>query len=86
MDKQAFLRMLDKYQDGTASPAEKTLIEEYYRRLEKAGTTELSAEEEIALRQAMYKNITAGMAERETPVIPIRRNTIAWQLRRPCCC
>ena len=73
MDKQAFLRMLDKYQDGTASPAEKTLIEEYYRRLEKAGTTELSAEEEIALRQAMYKNITAGMAERETPVIPIRR-------------
>jgi ferric-dicitrate binding protein FerR (iron transport regulator) len=73
MDKQAFLRMLDKYQDGIASPAEKTLIEEYYRRLEKAGTTELSAEEEIALRQAMYKNITAGMAERETPVVPIRR-------------
>jgi transmembrane sensor len=73
MDKQAFLRMLDKYQDGTAGPAEKTLIEEYYRRLEKAGTTELSAEEEIALRQAMYKNITAGMTERETPVVSIRR-------------
>jgi transmembrane sensor len=73
MDKQAFLRMLDKYQDGTASPTEKTLIEEYYRRLEMAGTTELSAEEEIALRQAMYKNITAGMVERETPVVSIRR-------------
>ncbi|OQP38877.1 hypothetical protein A4H97_19415 [Niastella yeongjuensis] len=73
MDKQAFLRMLDKYQDGTASSAEKTLIEEYYRRLEKAGTTELSTEEEIALRQAMYKNITAGMEERNTMVVPFRR-------------
>jgi ferric-dicitrate binding protein FerR (iron transport regulator) len=73
MDKQAFLRMLDKYQDGTASSAEKTLIEEYYRRLEMAGTTELSAEEEIALRQAMYKNITAGMVEREPVVVPFRR-------------
>lgn len=73
MDKQAFLRMLEKYQDGTASSAEKTLIEAYYRRLELAGSTELSAEEEIALRQAMYKNITAGMVEQETPVVPIKR-------------
>jgi transmembrane sensor len=73
MDKQAFFRMLDKYQDGTASPAEKTLIEEYYRRLEKAGATELSAAEEIALRQAMYKNITAGLEDRDAPVVPLRR-------------
>ncbi len=65
--------MLDKYQDGTASPVEKTLIEEYYRRLEKAGTTELSTEEEIALRQAMYRNITANMEERATPVVSFRR-------------
>jgi transmembrane sensor len=73
MDKQAFLSMLDKYQDGTASPAEKRLIEEYYRRLELAGTTELSAEEEIALKEAMYKQITSSMVERDTPVIPLRR-------------
>jgi ferric-dicitrate binding protein FerR (iron transport regulator) len=73
MDKQAFLRMLDKYQDGSASSAEKTLIEEYYRRLEKAGTTELSTEEEFALRQAMYKNITAGLEERDSVVIPFKR-------------
>jgi len=78
MDKQAFLRMLDKYQDGSASPAEKTLIEEYYRRLELAGKTELSAEEEIALRQAMYKNITAGMTARDTPVVPIKRKNYSW--------
>ena len=73
MDKQAFLRMLDKYQDGSASSAEKTLIEEYYRRLEKAGTTELSTEEEFALRQAMYKNITAGLEERDSLVVPFKR-------------
>jgi ferric-dicitrate binding protein FerR (iron transport regulator) len=73
MDKQAFLSMLDKYQDGTASSAEKTLIEEYYRRLEMAGTTELSPEEETALKEAMYKQITSSMVERDTPVIPLRR-------------
>lgn len=74
MDKQAFLRMLDKYQDGTASSAEKTLIEEYYRRLEMAGTTELSPEEANALQEAMYKQITATITEREpTIVIPIKR-------------
>jgi transmembrane sensor len=73
MDKQAFLRMLDKYQDGTASPAEKTLIEEYYRRLEMAGTTELSLEEEVALKEAMYKQITTGMVERDPVVVPFRR-------------
>ncbi|MBO9204166.1 MULTISPECIES: FecR family protein [Niastella] len=71
MDKIAFHRMLDKYQDGTATPAEKTLIEEYYRRLELAGTTDLSAEEEIALRQEMYKKITASMED--TVVVPFKR-------------
>jgi ferric-dicitrate binding protein FerR (iron transport regulator) len=76
MDKQAFFRMLDKYQDGSATPAEKTLIEAYYRRLEMAGTTELSAEEESALKEAMYKQITAHMREENedtTVVIPINR-------------
>jgi ferric-dicitrate binding protein FerR (iron transport regulator) len=73
MDKQAFLRMLEKYQDGSASSAERTLIEEYYRRLETAGTTELSMEEAAALKEAMYKQIRANMEERETPVIPIKR-------------
>lgn len=74
MDKQAFLRMLEKYQDGTASSAEKTLIEEYYRRLETAGTTDLSAEEANALQEAMYKQITANITEPDTTVvIPIKR-------------
>lgn len=72
MDKQSFFRILDKYQDGTASAAEKALIEEYYRRLEKAGSTELSAEEEAAVKEAMYAQIAANLWN-DTKVVPIRK-------------
>ena len=51
MDKQSFFSILDKYQDGTASDAEKALVEAYYLRLGKAGTTKLSAEEEAPGRK-----------------------------------
>jgi ferric-dicitrate binding protein FerR (iron transport regulator) len=73
MDKHSFFSILDKYQDGTASPAEISLIEEYYRRLEKAGTTELSAEEEAALKDAMYKQIAAKVSSAKATIIPIKR-------------
>ncbi|HEX6429068.1 MAG TPA: FecR domain-containing protein, partial [Niastella sp.] len=73
MDKHSFFSILDKYQDGTASPAEIALIEEYYRRLEKAGTTELTLEEEAALKDAMYKQIAAKVGEPEASIIPIKR-------------
>jgi transmembrane sensor len=73
MDKQSFFSLLDKYQDGTASSAEKALIEAYYQRLEKAGTTELSAEEATALKEAMYQQIAANIQLSDTKVIPIKR-------------
>ncbi len=73
MDKHSFFSILDKYQDGTASSAEKALIEEYYRRLEKAGTTELSEEEEAALKDAMYKQIAAKVSSAKATIIPIKR-------------
>ena len=73
MDKHSFFSILDKYQDGTASPAEKALIEEYYRRLEKAGTTELSLEEEAALKDAMYQQIAARVSSAKATIIPIKR-------------
>ncbi|OQP57401.1 FecR family protein [Niastella populi] len=74
MYKQSFFSLLDKYQDGTASAAEKALIEEYYRRMEMAGSTELTAEEETALKEAMYQQISANVWEPGTKVIPIKRN------------
>ncbi|WP_205509982.1 FecR family protein [Longitalea arenae] len=73
MDKQSFFRILDKYQDGTASAAEKTLIEEYYRRLEKAGNTDLSAEEETALKEEMYSQIAARLWDRDKKIVPIAK-------------
>jgi ferric-dicitrate binding protein FerR (iron transport regulator) len=73
MDKQSFFSLLDKYQDGTASTAEKALIEAYYHRLETAGTTELTPEEEAALKEAMYQQIAANILEPETKVVPIKR-------------
>jgi len=73
MDKQSFFSLLDKYQDGTASSAEKALIEAYYQRLEKAGTTELSVEEAAALKEAMYQQIAANIQLSAKKVIPIKR-------------
>jgi transmembrane sensor len=73
MDKQSLFSILDKYQDGTASPAEKALIEEYYRRLEKAGKTELTADEEADIRKAMYTQIAASFEEPDPKVIPLKR-------------
>lgn len=73
MDKQSLFNILDKYQDGTASAAEKALIEEYYRRLEKAGKTELTAEEEADIRKAMYTQIAASFEEPDTKVVPLNR-------------
>jgi ferric-dicitrate binding protein FerR (iron transport regulator) len=73
MDKQSFFNILDKYQEGTASPAEKALIEEYYRRMEIAGNTELTADEEAALKEAMYKQISLSLWEPGTKVLSIKR-------------
>jgi ferric-dicitrate binding protein FerR (iron transport regulator) len=57
MERQTFLQLVDKYLDGTASHAEQTLLEEYYKRLNQKSSLELNEEEEQALQQAMLKNI-----------------------------
>ena len=74
MDKQSFFSILDKYQEGTASAAEKALIEEYYRRMEKAGKTELTADEEAEIRRTMYNQIAASFEEPGAKVVSLKRN------------
>lgn len=74
MDKQSFFSILDKYQNGTASAAERALIEEYYRRMEKAGTTELTADEEAEIRRTMYNRIAAGFEEPGAKVVSLKRS------------
>jgi transmembrane sensor len=73
MDKQSFFSILDKYQDGTASAAERALIEEYYRRMEKAGKTELTADEEADIRRTMYNQIAASFEKTDPKVFNIKR-------------
>jgi len=73
MDKNSFFSLLDKYRDGTATDAEKALVEAYYRRLEMAGSTELSPEEEAALKEGLYKKITDNIKEEDIKIIPLKR-------------
>lgn len=73
MDIQSFFNLLDKYQDGTATTAEKALVEAYYQRLEAGGTTDLSPEEEATLKELLYKRITDGIQDGYPKVIPMQR-------------
>src|SRR5687768_8531436 len=73
MEKQIFFDLIDKYQGGTATTAEKALVEEYYRRLEVTGTTQLSGQEEAELKETMYQQILAGIKE------PVIRRMPVWK-------
>jgi ferric-dicitrate binding protein FerR (iron transport regulator) len=72
MDIHSFNTLLEKYQHGTATAAEKALVEAYYRRLETGGATNLSAEEEAALKEALYKKITNEIAISQAKVVPLQ--------------
>lgn len=74
MDKKNFLELLDKYLNGTATAAEKQLVEDYYQRLSQQGEVQLPAEEENALEQKMMQHIRRGM--QPAPVKPLK--TLRW--------
>ncbi|MBO9571668.1 MAG: FecR domain-containing protein [Chitinophagaceae bacterium] len=65
MKKEVFIPLVDRYLEGTASDAEKLLLEEYYKRLEAKGVTELSSEEERYLQDVIYKNVKPRTAIRK---------------------
>jgi len=73
MEKIIFLKLIDNYLAGTASPAEKTLLEEYYKRLDASGLTELSPQQEETLKAAMYMEIRDRIEETAAPVVSMRR-------------
>lgn len=75
MDKTTLFRLIDKYQNGAASEAEKALLETYYQRLEEAGSTGLTADEEQALKNTMYQQVMTGISHH---VNPIQRNYRQW--------
>jgi transmembrane sensor len=61
MDKRMFFSLVDKYQEGKSTSNEKALVEEYYRRLEAMGKTNLSAKEENKLKDRMYRQIVKNL-------------------------
>ena len=73
MEKNGFLKLVDKYLAGTASPDEQALLEEYYKRLEASGMAELSPEQEQILKDRLYANIWNRMGKAEARVVPMRR-------------
>lgn len=73
MEKIIFLKLIDNYLAGTASSAEQALLEEYYKRLEASGTTELSPQEEELLKAAMYSTIRNRVEAIPASVVPMRR-------------
>lgn len=83
MDKNTFFNLIDKYLNGTASPQEKSLIEEYYSRLEKMGTTNLFDQEKAILKQDIYNTIqhklTATIPSIEKEKHPFVRTMFSWR-------
>src|SRR5690348_13468882 len=75
MERQTFLKLLDKYLNGVATQVERGLLEEYYKRLNDRGDFELSAAEENLLDKAMLQNIRLRIAAEQNPVreMPVRR-------------
>ena len=73
MDKQTFFSLIDKYRSGTATAAEKALLEAYYQRLESAGTTGLSTDEEQSLKNTLYQQILSGITPKT-----IQKNYWRW--------
>lgn len=69
MDKNTFILLTDRYLDGTATEAEKRLVDAYADRLEQTPVEEMSREEELALETLMYARVMGKIQKR-----PARRS------------
>ncbi len=61
MDKNTFILLVDRYLNGTATAAEKELVNAYCDRLEGVPPAAMSPEEEAALGKLMYGRIMTGI-------------------------
>ncbi len=69
MDKNTFILLTGRYLDGTATEAEKRLVDAYADRLERFPPDEMTREEEEALERLMYARIMGKVRQR-----PLRRS------------
>ncbi|MBC9931211.1 FecR family protein [Chitinophaga qingshengii] len=57
MDKNTFQELVNRYLDGTATPAERALVDRYCEHLETDGESELGPDAEAVLQLVMYERI-----------------------------
>ncbi|MFA6085429.1 FecR family protein [Mucilaginibacter sp.] len=79
MERHIFLNLLDRYIEGSTTPQEQSLLEEYYKRLDTRSDLELSVQEEETVRLAMLQNIQARLSVQE-PAVPLisKRSFKLW--------
>ncbi len=90
MEKEQLNEWIGRYLAGGLSPEEKALVErelleEYYTRMEAAGTAELSVEETTELKETMFRHILERIREdgpgRVIPMIPAKDRGRRWRVR-----
>ncbi|WP_341835430.1 FecR domain-containing protein [Chitinophaga pollutisoli] len=72
MNKQTLATLIDRYLNGTATDAEKRLLDAYYDSMRQQSADAPGAEEEESLRKEMLAKVYAN-AGIEAPVTPVRR-------------
>lgn len=72
MNKQEFLRLLDKYLDGSADAAEQEMLFRYYEHFQENSTTQLEPELAEAMEQNMLLRLEDAVAK-EQRVVPLYR-------------
>jgi ferric-dicitrate binding protein FerR (iron transport regulator) len=69
MKKQQFIQLIDKYVSGSATESEKALVEEYLKRMEAEGETELTDEQEQRQKGAMWLQIQQQTTKKSAKII-----------------
>lgn len=72
MEQHSFFELIDKYLAGKATREEQSLLEEYYKRLDKNNQSTLTPEQELALQQIMLQNIRSEIHNIPS-ITPIKR-------------
>jgi len=78
MEKEHFIQLIDKYLSQTATPAEQRLLEEYYAHLAAKGQTDLSQEDEDAIREEILKKIVLAEKPGRGRLISMGFRKRAW--------
>lgn len=81
MQKEQFLSLVNRYINGTASEAEKLLVEMYYEKLRAERETAMTSEKEEQLQLRILEKINSGIDAAEIAIKPPARKVKIYRLR-----